>query len=58
MLQLKVLIGEGLGAINTGTPCTVAVEKITTLYHEIFDLGIGSVDEPRLLGHGGVKRED
>ncbi len=39
MLQLEVLIGEGLGAVNTGATCTVTIEEISALYHEVFDLG-------------------
>lgn len=37
MLSREVLIWKAFRAIDTGTTCTIAVEKITALDHEVFD---------------------
>lgn len=38
MLELEILVGERFGAVDTGTPGTIAIQKIPTLDHEVFDL--------------------
>jgi hypothetical protein len=35
MLQIEVLVGEGFGAVNTGAACSIAIEEIATLTHEV-----------------------
>lgn len=38
MFEGEVLVGEGFGAVDGGAACSVAVEEITALAHEVFDL--------------------
>lgn len=38
MLQLEVLIAEGLNTVDGGAPRAIAVEKIAALDHEVFNL--------------------
>ena len=38
MLQLKVLVRKGFGAINAGASSTVTIEEVSTLDHEFSDL--------------------
>lgn len=38
MLQLEILIGKRLGAIDTSTPRAIPVQEIPSLDHEILDL--------------------
>ncbi len=38
MLDGKVLVGEGLGAVDAGGAGAVAVEEVAALAHEVFDL--------------------
>ena len=47
MLESEVLIGKGLGAINGSTPCTVAIQEVPTLDHEVVDL-------TKLLDHSSL----
>lgn len=56
MLQLEVLIGKGLGAVYTGATCTVAVQEISTLYHEVFNLGFESANKPSFEGPRGMEK--
>ena len=39
MLQIEVLVREGLGAVYAGGPGSIAVEEVATLAHELGDLG-------------------
>ena len=38
MLQLEILVCEGLGAVDGSAAGTVAVEEVPALDHEVFDL--------------------
>lgn len=38
MLQFEILVGKRLGTVDTGTPRTIAIEKVPSLDHEILDL--------------------
>lgn len=38
MLQGEVLVGKGLGAVDTGAARAVAVEEVAALAHEVGDL--------------------
>ena len=38
VLQGEILVGKGLGAVDAGRACAVAVEKIAALAHEAGDL--------------------
>lgn len=38
MLELEILIGKGARAIDAGRASSVAIEKVTTLNHKVFDL--------------------
>ena len=40
VLELEVLVREGLGAVDGGAARAVAVEEITALDHEVGDLGV------------------
>jgi hypothetical protein len=40
MLQVKVFISKRLSAVNGDGSGAVAVEKISALYHEVFDLKV------------------
>jgi hypothetical protein len=40
VLDLEVLVIEGLHPIDGSAACAVAVEEISTLAHEVFDLTI------------------
>ena len=55
VLQLKVLVGEGLGAVDTGATCTVTVKEISPLYHEVFNLEDGSVNATSPVGDRAMK---
>lgn len=56
MLQLEILVGKGLGAVDTGATCTVAIKEISPLYHEVFDLIAKSANKPNLTDPRGMKR--
>ena len=38
MLQREALVGKGLGAVDAGAACAVAIEEISALDHKVFDL--------------------
>jgi hypothetical protein len=38
MLQIEILVGEGLGAVYAGRAGAIAVEEVATLAHEVGDL--------------------
>jgi hypothetical protein len=38
MLQGEVLIGEGLGPVDAGRACAVAIKEVAALTHEVFNL--------------------
>ena len=38
MLQIEILICECLGAVDGSTTGAIAVEEVSTLDHEVFDL--------------------
>lgn len=39
MLEVEVLVGERLDAIDGCAASTITLEEVATLYHEVFDLG-------------------
>lgn len=55
MLQVKVLVGECLSAIYTGGAGAIAVEEITALAHEIWNLGGEQWEEQ---SEGGEQQRD
>ena len=58
MFQLEILVGKGLRAVDAGAACAVAVEEVSALDHEVFDLGRGSVDQSKSTGHLRAKRQE
>ena len=38
MLQLEILIREGLGPVDASAACAVTEDKVATLNHEVFNL--------------------
>lgn len=38
MFDGEVLVGEGFGAVDAGAACSVAVDDVAALDHEVFDL--------------------
>ena len=40
MLKIEIFVGEGPCAVDSGATRTIAIEKIPTLNHEVFDLKI------------------